>query len=1029
MAELTIDQALQQGVEAHKAGQVQEADRLYTAILKAQPNHPDANHNMGVLAVGVGKVQEALPFFKTALEANPATAQFWLSYIDTLIKLGKLADGKAVLDQAKSKGAKGDGFDKLEQRLKEANKECRSDDTLTETSETNHSSTLDIAIQFRETGEFDQAIDLLKDEIKRFPKDADMLALLSHCYLLAEQVEDAKLYLDKAKKIAPENASVGWNTARLTLKEKNPLDALNIARDTSQKFPDDVEGMGVLGACLRANGEMVESLEVLNKAIELNPDYAEALINRGLIRLSRENKPEALADLELAHRLKPHIKQIWDLVISLKVEAQDYSDAILLLINMIEIDPNWEKGFSLLAACNQKADDSALAVKSFEKVLEVKPGSAAMHVNLGIALTKQGETKTAIANFNKALAIKPDNADAYNNMGVTLQEQGKLEEAIEAYNKALAIKPDNADAYNNMGNALKEQGKLEEAIEAYNKALAIKPDNADAYNNMGNALKEQGKLEEAIEAYNKALAIKPDYATAYNNMGNALKGVVFKQPNTGLQKTITSLLDRKSFVRPSDIARAAISLLKFEPKLKRHLQTSSVAEPEPKLLEAVTDLSELPLLLKLMSVCPLPDLALENLIRELRASLLLSISDLTGSTAELKFQSALALQCFTNEYIYNQSEHEDEALIALETTVSQVLSNGEQPSPQSILCLAAYRPLNQYDWSSSLRITNEIEDVFIRQVAEPNKEAKLKSVLPVLDEITDKVSSKVRDQYEASPYPRWVNLGLPLKPVPISKLVEEIKLKLFDDAIKGVQSPKILIAGCGTGQHSIGTAAKFKGSNVLAIDLSLSSLSYAKRQTEALGIENIDYMQADILNLGKLNRQFDIVESAGVLHHMDDPVAGWRVLTDCLKPGGLMRIGLYSELARQHIVEMRQEISETGIGASDAAMKSFRTTVMTSEQKNHQKILNVRDFYSLSELKDLLFHVQEHRFTIPQIQGCLAELGLKLCGFEANNIVSHFKQTNTGADDPYNLEKWQAYEEVYPDVFMGMYQFWCQKVA
>ena len=119
MAELTIDQALQQGVEAHKAGQVQEADRLYTAILKAQPKHPDANHNMGVLAVGVGKVEQALPFFKTALEANPATAQFWLSYIDALIKLDKFADAKAVLEQAKSKGAKGDGFDKLEQRLKE----------------------------------------------------------------------------------------------------------------------------------------------------------------------------------------------------------------------------------------------------------------------------------------------------------------------------------------------------------------------------------------------------------------------------------------------------------------------------------------------------------------------------------------------------------------------------------------------------------------------------------------------------------------------------------------------------------------------------------------------------------------------------------------------------------------------------------------------------------------------------------------------------------------------------------------------
>ena len=87
MTELTIDQALQKGVEAHKAGQLQEADRLYTAILKAQPKHPDANHNIGVLAVDVGQVQEALPFFKTALEANPNTAQFWLSYIDALMKL------------------------------------------------------------------------------------------------------------------------------------------------------------------------------------------------------------------------------------------------------------------------------------------------------------------------------------------------------------------------------------------------------------------------------------------------------------------------------------------------------------------------------------------------------------------------------------------------------------------------------------------------------------------------------------------------------------------------------------------------------------------------------------------------------------------------------------------------------------------------------------------------------------------------------------------------------------------------------
>ena len=114
---LTQDQVLIKGVEAHKAGKFEEADRYYTAILKAQPMHPDANHNMGVLAVGLGKVQEALPFFKTALEANPSIAQFWYSYIDALIKLNRVTDAKSLFNEAKSKGIKGDGFNQIGKRI------------------------------------------------------------------------------------------------------------------------------------------------------------------------------------------------------------------------------------------------------------------------------------------------------------------------------------------------------------------------------------------------------------------------------------------------------------------------------------------------------------------------------------------------------------------------------------------------------------------------------------------------------------------------------------------------------------------------------------------------------------------------------------------------------------------------------------------------------------------------------------------------------------------------------------------------
>ena len=161
-----VEDIFQQGVQLHKSGKVEIACQLYSAVLKVHPEHPMANHSMGVLAVEVGKVQEALVFFEAALEANPATAQFWLSYIDALIKLEKLADAKAVLDQAKSKGAKGDGFDKLEQRLQDAGQEPLKGKQVASEPQLKQPIILD-------TLKLDQAIKLAKNKSKEgSPEDA-----------------------------------------------------------------------------------------------------------------------------------------------------------------------------------------------------------------------------------------------------------------------------------------------------------------------------------------------------------------------------------------------------------------------------------------------------------------------------------------------------------------------------------------------------------------------------------------------------------------------------------------------------------------------------------------------------------------------------------------------------------------------------------------------------------------------------------------------------------------------------------------
>ena len=267
-------------VEAHKAGQVQEADRLYTAILKAQPKHPDANHNMGVLAVGVSKVEQALPFFKTALEANPATAQFWLSYIDALIKLGKLADAKAVLDQAKSKGAKGDGFDKLERRLDEADEEPVVASKITAEALPQQPNILDSL-------KLDQAITLAKKKAKDgSPAEAKRI------------YQDILVKFPKNKRASDGLKGLTGKTVGKASKIQDPpqdqlqslvylysqgqlQQALKQAETLVTQFPQSAILFNIQGAALKGLGQLDQAIEAYNKALAIKPDYADAYYNMG----------------------------------------------------------------------------------------------------------------------------------------------------------------------------------------------------------------------------------------------------------------------------------------------------------------------------------------------------------------------------------------------------------------------------------------------------------------------------------------------------------------------------------------------------------------------------------------------------------------------------------------------------------------------------------------------------------------------------------------------------------------------------
>ena len=414
MTELTIDQALQQAIEAHKAGKVQQADRLYTAILKAQPKHPDANHNMGVLAIGVGKVEHALPFFKTALEANPATAQFWLSYIDALIKFDQLADAKAVLDQARSKGAKGDSFDKLEQRLKEASEEPISASKITTEVPPQQSNILDslnleqalkLAKKKTKEGSTKKAKRVYQDILTKFPENkraADGIRRLA-----GKTVGKVSKVQDPPQdQLQPLVNLYSQGQFQQALKRINLL---------LKRFPNSFALHYTLGAVCKNLDQLDTAIKAYNKALTIKPNHAGAYYNMGISFKEQGKLEEAINSYRRAIAIKT-----------------DYFEAYNNMGNIFK-DLNKPKE----------------ALKAYNKALSIYPNGAETYYNCATILKEQNKLEEAIKAYKKAIAIKPDYFEAHNNLGNVFSHLGNPEEAMKAYNKALDIKPDDGDVIEN----------------------------------------------------------------------------------------------------------------------------------------------------------------------------------------------------------------------------------------------------------------------------------------------------------------------------------------------------------------------------------------------------------------------------------------------------------------------------------------------------------------------------------------------------------------------------------------------------
>lgn len=310
------------------------------------------------------------------------------------------------------------------------------------------------------------------------------------------------------------------------------------------------------------------------------------------------------------------------------------------------------------------------------------------------------------------------------------------------------------------------------------------------------------------------------------------------------------------------------------------------------------------------------------------------------------------------------------------------------------------------------------------QLIDHRQEQDIAGQLTALTKIRNEVSRKVRRQYEENPYPRWITAQRPKAMTP-GDLVRSLRP---GEVMRGFSHPAaILVAGCGSGQHPIQMAMACTDCEILAVDLSRASLAYAARMAERFGVTNITFQQADILELDGLNRQFAIIACSGVLHHLKEPLEGWRRLVKLLAPDGVMKIGLYSSIARSGVQAAREIVRTRKFPATVEGVRKCRHAILNLPEGHPSRgVLTFNDFFSTSGCRDLIMHVQECTFTVPDLADCLEQLSLRFLGFQCDpHIQARFLALFPEKSALTDLASWDRFEEANPDTFHSMYQFWC----
>ena len=306
------------------------------------------------------------------------------------------------------------------------------------------------ALNLLECGKFSDAINILKIRNRSFPNDIDTIAALTHCHFLNDDLPNAKLYFNKSKEINSSHLYVKCNEVRILLKDKEVSQAVYKARQLHAAFPDNLEVNIILGSALRLDNNPKDSLTFLDAALDIRPNYAEALLNRGLVMLTLGRRKQALKDLGKAFEIKPHFTQIRDILLNLQVEHGEFEAAIGLLNLLVVGDPNNEKYLAYLGLCHQNLQNYEESLTFYNKAIQLNPKNPKIHNNCGVIHKELGDFDLAFKHFTLATKLNPSLHDTMNNLGTIHENRGEIKEAIQCFEKVLKQSSKSVSASENL---------------------------------------------------------------------------------------------------------------------------------------------------------------------------------------------------------------------------------------------------------------------------------------------------------------------------------------------------------------------------------------------------------------------------------------------------------------------------------------------------------------------------------------------------------------------------------------------------